>query len=503
MNKIIIHQLDHVFMHLECDRSIRQELSEYFSFYAENYKFSPKYKARIWDGKIQLFQLSRSVLYIGLIDRLREFANSFRYQLIDGPDTSILKDSRTSFSDQDDLVSELIHEIKSIPNKFELRDYQMFAVVRAIQLKRALISSPTGSGKSILIYSILRWFYEAYEKPILIVVPTVGLVAQMKSDFLDYDSSIDPNRIVGIYSGQDRSALKNKNNLVIVSTYQSLVTFDPEFFEQFQMVMVDEVHQAKTTSVKKIMEMCINAEYRIGTTGTLPVDPLALATITGLFGKTIKTTTTKDLQEKQILSDLDIKCIRLRYTDQECKIVAHSYSEYQQEQKFLMEHAKRSSYIANLSSSLKGNTLILFTRVEYGKELIRKIRELNVKNKSRKIFLVFGGTAANDREAIRKIVEKEKDAIIVASSPTFSTGINIRNLHNIVFSQGGKSMIRIIQSIGRGLRIAENGQSTTLIDIVDDLTYKSRESYSIKHAAERLSIYINQEFKFKVLDIDF
>jgi type I site-specific restriction endonuclease len=193
----------------------------------------------------------------------------------------------------------------------------------------------------------------------------------------------------------------------------------------------------------------------------------------------------------------------LRYTDQECKIVAHSYSEYQQEQKFLMEHSKRSSYIANLSSSLKGNTLILFTRVEYGKELIRKIRELNVKNKSRKIFLVFGGTAANDREAIRKIVEKEKDAIIVASSPTFSTGINIRNLHNIVFSQGGKSMIRIIQSIGRGLRIAENGQTTTLLDIVDDLTYKSRESYSIKHAAERLSIYINQEFKFRVLDIDF
>ena len=490
-------------MHLECERSIKQELMEFFSYFAENYQFSPKFRAKIWDGKIRLYQISQSTLYIGLIDKLKEFASSFGYVLEDAPGSNIFRNSNTSLSDHSEEAAGLIEDIKAIPKKYEMRDYQLYAAVQAILLKRILIESVTGSGKSLIIFAILRWYYEAYQKPALIIVPTIGLVNQMKSDFLEYDPSIDPSLIVGIYSGQDRTKLRNRNNLVIISTYQSLVTFDPEFFQHFQLVMVDEVHSAKTVSVRKIMEMCTNAEYRIGTTGTLPVDPLSISTITGLFGKTIKTTTTKQLQEKKLLADLDIKCIRLKYPEIECKVVADHYSEYQQEVKYLIEHTKRLSYIASVSSSQKGNTLILFTRVEYGKSLIKKIRELNASKPDRKIFLVYGGTEAADRENIRKIVEKEKDAIIVASSPTFSTGINIRNLHNIVFSQGGKSMIRIIQSIGRGLRIATNNQNTTLIDFVDDLSYKSRESYSIKHAAERLSIYIDQQFKFRVVDIDF
>jgi superfamily II DNA or RNA helicase len=489
-------------MHLECERSIKQELREFFSFFAENYKFSPKYKSRVWDGRISLYNVTKSTLYIGSIERLKLFAKQYRYTLIDGKGTSILRDSNHTIKADEKETQNLIQDIKSIPNKFELRDYQLYATIKAIQLKRALIVSPTGSGKSALIYSLVQWYQDAYELPVLIIVPTIGLVTQMKSDFLDYNSAIHPSRIIEIFSGKDRSGLKRKNNLAIISTYQSLITFSPEFFEQFTMVIVDEVHQAKTVSIKKIMEMCINAEYRIGTTGTLPTDPLAFETITGLFGKTLKTTTTKELQEKKILSDLEIKCIKINYPAIERHLVADKHPEYQQEVSFLMEHKKRLDLISKTALTIKGNTLILFTRVEYGKSLLKTIRELN-QNQQRKIFIVYGGTPANDREGIRRIVEKEENAIVVASSPTFSTGINIKNLHNIVFSQGGKSMIRIIQSIGRGLRIAENGQITTLYDFVDDLTHKSRESYSIRHAAERLSIYINQEFPFKIIEVDF
>lgn len=491
-------------MRLECDRSIQQELMEFFAYYADNYKFSPKYKARIWDGKIRLYQIHRSALYIGLIEQLKEFATSFRYELEDGPGSDILQNSNISLSRHSSEASRLlINDLNAIPKKYAMRDYQLYAAVQAILHKRVLIESVTGSGKSLIIFSILRLYNDTFQKPALIIVPTIGLVNQMKSDFLEYDPSIDPNSIVGIYSGQDRSKTRNKDNLVIISTYQSLVTFDPGFFQNFQLVVVDECHGAKTVSVKKIMEMCTNADYRIGTTGTLPVDQLSIMTITGLFGRTIKTTTTKQLQEKKLLADLEIKCIRLKYPELECKVVADRHSDYQQEVKYLIEHERRLSFISSVSSSQKGNTLILFTRVEYGKALFNKIQELNEKNQSRKIFLVYGGTDAEDRENVRRIVEEEKDAIIVASSPTFSTGINIRNLHNIIFSQGGKSMIRIIQSIGRGLRIAANNQSTTLIDIVDDLSYKSRESYSIKHAAERLGIYIDHEFNFKVIEVDF
>jgi superfamily II DNA or RNA helicase len=499
--KIVIHQLNQVFMVLECDRATKQELREYFSFFAENYKFSPKYKNRIWDGKIALYNLSHSTLYIGLIDRLKMFASSYGYYLEDGKNSSILRDSNLKTKDDESNMMDLIQEIKSIPNRFTLRDYQLFAAVKGIQLKRAILLAPTGAGKSILLYSWIRWFNDAFQKPVLVIVPTIGLVNQMKSDFIDYDSSLNPDSIIGIYSGQDRSKVNNKNNLAIISTYQSLVTFPIEFFEQFRMVINDEVHGAKTTSIKKIMEMCVNAEYRIGTTGTLPVDLLSVATITGLFGKPIKTVTTKQLQQQQILSELEIKCLKINYTEEDRKRVAHEFKTYQEEVKFLMDHEKRKNLITKYSLTLKGNSLILFNRVEFGKEILQRIKNLNQKI-DRKLFLIYGGTAADDRELIRKIVETETDSIIVASFPTFSTGINIRNLHNIVFSQGGKSSIRIIQSIGRGLRIAENGQSTTLIDFVDDLTYGKRESYSIKHAAERLSIYIDQKFPFKVIDID-
>jgi superfamily II DNA or RNA helicase len=479
------------------------ELQEAFSFFEQNYKFSPKFKNRMWDGKIYLYKISRSSLYIGLIDELKKFAISFGYQLKDAPLSTILADSNKKIFENEQKISELSNFINLIPNKYKLRDYQLFSVLKSILLKRVIIQQPTGSGKSASIYSFVRWFNFMYEKPVLIIVPTIGLVAQMKYDFLDYDNTINSNSILEIYSGQDKSKMRDSNLLAVVSTWQSLITIeDKEFFSLFRAVVVDECHGAKALSIKKIMEACDNAEFRIGTTGTIPDDPLSKNSIIGLFGKIISPITTKQLQDKGILSQLKIKCIKINYSQEDKFNVCHHYKDYQKEQTFLMEHRKRQNYVANIASEILGNTLVLFSRVEYGRVLHKKIKEIN-QNNDRKIFLIYGGTDVEDREKARLLMEKEKNAIIVASSPTFSTGINIRNLHNIIFTQGGKSAIRIIQSIGRGLRIADNGQETTLIDIVDDLTWKKHESFSIKHAAERLQIYINQQFSFEVINIDF
>ena len=203
--------------------------------------------------------------------------------------------------------------------------------------------------------------------------------------------------------------------------------------------------------------------------------------------------------DKKQLSNLVVRCLILKHTEENSKMVTSG--KYQDEVDYLVSSKSRQNFIRNLALKLEGNTLCLFQLVEkHGQNLYDIIKDKA--DAKRKVFYIFGGVEADEREAIRGIVEKEKDAIIVASYGTFSTGVNIKNLHNIIFASPSKSRIRNLQSIGRGLRLGDNKINATLYDIADDLTYKSKENFTLKHFQERINIYTEEEFDYEIHNVD-
>jgi superfamily II DNA or RNA helicase len=319
-------------------------------------------------------------------------------------------------------------------------------------------------------------------------------VEQLYKDFEDYGYDV-VNNVHRIYGGKD----KNTTKPIIISTWQSIYKFPKEWFETMGCVFGDEVHLFKAKSLSGIMNKCVNAEYRFGTTGTLDGTETNKLVLEGLFGPTRRVTMTKDLQEKGTLAKLDITILLLRYHNDVC--VMMQGKTYQEEMDYIVTNEKRNKLISNLTIDQKGNTLVLFQFVEkHGKVLFDIIRD-DV-DEGREVFYVSGETATSDREAIRGIVETQTNSIIVASMGTFSTGINIRNLHNIIFASPSKSQIRVLQSIGRSLRKSDDGREAKLYDIADDLHWLGRKNFALEHSAERIKIYNKQKFNYKVYEVE-
>jgi len=487
METVRVWCLDHSNFQIDCDSGIAQELNEFFSFYVPGYKFMPAYKNRMWDGKIRLFTLRDRTLPAGLFYHLNEFCEKRGY---------ILQSETTEYGAPDDRVQitrdVLDNFCNNLNTPFPLRDYQYQCVGEAITRKRAILLSPTGSGKSFIIYTLIRWYLENYDKKVLIIVPTTSLVEQMYSDFQSYNYDVESNAHK-IYSGKDKNTEKN----VVISTWQSVHRLPKEWFQQFGAVFGDECHGFKSKSLMTIMNKCSEAEFRYGTTGTLDGSQTHELTLQGLFGKTYKVTTTKKLQDNNTLAPLSINRIVLNYDDKTKK--EFGKQTYQDEIDFIVSHQKRNNFIRNLALDLKGNTLVLYNYVDkHGKPLFNMIRDKADEN--RKVFFVSGGTDTSDREAIRGIVEGMSDSITVASLGTFSTGINIKNLHNIIFASPSKSQIRVLQSIGRGLR--KSDRKTMLYDISDDISWGQRKNFSLLHSWERLKIYQKEEFQHKKIMVD-
>ena len=240
------------------------------------------------------------------------------------------------------------------------------------------------------------------------------------------------------------------------------------------------------------------ASYRIGCTGTLDGTQTHRLVLEGLFGPVYKAVTTKELIDNDHLAAFKIKCLVLKYDEIVCK-QARDW-DYHTEMDYIVGNTARNQFIKNLALSLKGNSLILFQFVEkHGKILYQLINE---EKKKRKVFFVFGGTDVEVRESIRAITEKENDAIIIASYGTFSTGINIRNLHNVVFASPSKSRVRNLQSIGRGLRKGDNKEEAVLYDIADDFRIGKFTNYTLKHFVERVKIYDDEKFEYKFYNIE-
>lgn len=492
MADLSIQRINDVYLKVTCESSIHQELNDHFSFDAPGAKFHPLYRAKRWDGKIRLYHLLSGSLYVGLKSYLEHFCEVNQYtidyeQWVDKSDAITLE-----------KVKEFCSELQlSLPGNASIRDYQVDAIFRAIQDGRRLLLSPTGSGKSLIIYCLLRW-NERFGRKQLILVPTTSLVEQMYADFQSYSqnngwkASYNCSRI---YSGQD----KNTDMPVVISTWQSVYTLSKQFFQKFQVVYGDEAHLFKAKSLTTIMHKMTDTPYRVGTTGTLDGTKTHKLVLEGLFGPVYKVTTTKELMDTDQLANLKIFGVVLQYPD-DVKKTCKDFK-YQDEMDFLVQYDQRNKFIRNLALDQKGNTLVLFQYVEKHGKILHDMITKKAQD-GRMVSFVYGGTETEQRENIRRVTEEQDDSIIIASYGTFSTGINIKNLHNIIFASPSKSRIRNLQSIGRGLRKGDNKVACKLYDIGDDLTWKTRKNYTLLHMVERIKIYNDEHFDYTLAKVN-
>ena len=485
---IKVTKKDEVHIVVDTDPGTAQEICDFFTFDVPGARFMPLYKKKVWDGKARLFSIYNRELYIGLLPYLKEFADTLEYEIeINMPDIS-------EEIDIERFTNEL--RLQSNEKDIEIRDYQKEAITQAINAGRTLLLSPTASGKSLIVYSLIR-YHQLKGRKQLIIVPTTSLVEQMYGDFADYSTKngwrVSEN-CHRIYGGKE----KTNEFPITISTWQSIYKYPKAWFEQFDVFYGDEAHLFKAKSLTTLMNKCVNTPYRIGTTGTLDGTKTHRLVLEGVFGQVHKVTTTKKLMDAGQVANLKIICCMLNYGEIERKLLKGM--SYQEEIDWIVTNPKRNEIIKNLTMAQDGNTLVLFQFVEkHGKMLFEMLQE---SCKNRKVFFVFGGTDTETREEIRALTEKEDDAIIVASYGTFSTGINIRNLHNIVFASPSKSRIRNLQSIGRGLRKGDNKVTCNLFDIGDDLSWKSKKNYTLNHLIERIKIYNEEGFDYKLVKID-
>ena len=484
---LIISKKNEVYLTIEADADIRRELGEFFTFEVPGFKFMPQFRSRVWDGKIRLFSYATGQIYAGLYPYILEWCKDNKVEVVDG---SKIKDTELDLKKIDGFIEAL-----KIPMK--IRDYQKQAFIWSLKKSRCLLLSPTASGKSVIAYLLVRFnllrIQEKTNNKVLIIVPTTSLVEQLYKDFKDYGYNSLKN-VHRIYSGYGKETDKR----VVISTWQSVYNLPKKWFKQFGMVIGDEAHLFKAISLTKILTKLEDCKYRIGMTGTLDGTKTHKLVLEGLFGAVEKVTTTTQLQEDKHLAKLKIFCLVLEHSDQARHFIINKT--YQEEMDYLVSNESRNKFVRNLALKLNGNTLCLFQYVEkHGAILKQMIEEKGI---GKKIFYVYGGVEADERERIREITEQSDNAIIIASYGTFSTGINIRNLHNIIFSSPSKSRIRNLQSIGRGLRLKDDRSTATLYDIADDLSYKGKENYTLRHFRERINIYNGEEFNYEIHKVE-
>lgn len=501
MTDITISKKNESFINIDCDIGILQELSDFFTFYVEGYKHMPKFRAGVWDGKIRLLDMRFGTLPAGLTTELVEYSKKLGYSISFKPNNFGVPNEKTMV-DIETLKKWIfdlnIHtKINGLETRIDVRDYQVEAIYNCIHNQRQVSVTPTGGGKSLIAYCLYRWYLEHDVNHFLLVVPTLNLVKQMYSDFKEYSKAngfdIEANTQI-IADGAD----KNINKSLIISTWQSIYKIPSKWFNDIDCILMDECHQCKSDAIKGIFEKAINVKYRFGVTGSLDKSAVNKLVINGMIGDISKVKTTRELINEGHLSDIKITCIILRY-NKESKALIKS-ADYQTEIDFLCQHKNRNTFISKLALSRTGNSLILFNYIEkHGVPLYEEIKYLAT---TQKVHFVSGKVEAEDRERIRLLVQDStENNIIVASCGTFSTGLNLPRIHNIIFATPTKSVIRVMQSIGRGLRRSKDKDYLRLYDIADNIVpSKYKPNATMRHFLERLRIYNEEEHPYKIIE---
>jgi superfamily II DNA or RNA helicase len=479
------------------DYGVLQELAEYFTFFAPNYEHQPKFKSGLWDGRIRLLNMRSKLIFKGLVLNIKKFAESHGYEITIDP-------SLNWTSEVTEEAAKQFMESLNLPDKITFRDYQFTAIAHSFGNQRCILESATSSGKSLLFYTNIRHHVNAGRK-VLLIVPSVGLVKQMNSDFIDYSTKNGwdvPTHCHTLFAGKERVF----DASVIISTWQtlsSMIKSDEKNFkilvDSIDVILGDEAHQQKSVETVKILESFTKTAWRIGMTGTLDGVKVNELTLTGLFGPPVKIVSSRELMDEGHATPVDIRVLVLKHPEEYRK--AFHKMKYAEEQNLIMGNPVRNKFIAKLAVSCKGNTLVIFNQIKKHGDLIRA-EVMKLVQPGRNVYYLTGKMDADERERIRQIVETEADAIILAVSTLISTGTNIPSIHNTINTLSGKSNIRIRQTIGRGIRLKDGKTISKYFDIADDYSYKSWTNTTMNHLDERIKIYARENFDMKVTNVD-
>lgn len=472
------------------------DMSSFFEFQMEGYKFSPLYQKGIWDGMRRLYNVCTGEIHVGLLPYILKFAKTNKLT-VSRPDNILTVKNPIA-------PEKTMKFINSLDLPYKPRDYQARAVHNVINGRRKLIISPTSSGKSFIIYMIVRFWLKILppDKKVLLIVPTTSLVAQMYGDFREYSENNGWDVATNchkIYDGANKYTTKR----VVISTWQSIYKMRKPFFSQFGAVCGDEAHNFKAKCIGSIIDKLSHVPYRVGTTGTIGEGECNKLTLEGLFGPQFRTITTRELMVREEIAWLTVKCIKLKFRS-DSLFDGIPKRDYNAEKKFIINDTRRNRFIAKLAVKQEKNHLILYENKVQGKALKDMIDKMVADDPSRKVYFFNGDVGVHKRENARPEIEKRDGCIIIASLGVFSTGVSIKNIHSISFAWIGKSSIRVLQSIGRGLRMSATKRSVIVYDIFDDLRASFfKENYSLKHFKERAKIYRSEQFDTETQTINF
>jgi len=482
-------------------QTLKDSFYKAFSWYVEGYKYMPQYKNTPWDGKIYFYKAGTCEMPLGLWDMVIEKCKN------EGLNVGFnwkWKERKISKREVKDFIKRF--------SPFPLRDYQFNAIYWGLRKRRLSIEIPTSGGKTVLIYLFARWFYESGKK-VLIIVPRVQLVEQTYEEFYEWDKEWCEKNVLRIHGGVDWKG-KEKEYKVIISTWQSLHEKKKVFFKQFDALIVDEAHSSKANVLRKICEKCVNAWDRIGLSGTYPSKKWSdYWSIVSSIGPVKRFTTYKKMVENDWIADFEIVSIILKYPKKFLQVVEKLWKAYQDikgiefdnyrsriirynfECEIQMYSYLRNLFLLEMAKKMKKNSIFLFTRREHGKILYELFKN---EIKDKEIYYIDGTVKVEDREFFKQRMEEKNNVIIVASYGTFSEGINIKNLHNIVFCSSYKSKIKVLQSIGRVLRKLENKEAK-IFDIVDYFPFGgNEENILVRHFKRRERYYKMYEMKYEV-----
>ena len=482
---LVITPLDNVWVRVDCDDAIAQELNDYFSFDTPGAQFMRRQsRFKGWDGKVRLFKAGTRRIYRGLVPRVLEFAAQNEY-----PVTNHIPDVVPLWTEADMLAAiDALAPTDANGDLLTPDDYQLEALRFIIANERGIIQSPTGSGKSLILYMLVCGLLPHLKA--LIIVPTIGLVTQMQNDFISYGCT---ETIHAVSAGKAKSSKAR----ITVSTWQSIAGQDKSYFDQYGVVVVDEVHGAKAKSLTGIMEKCETA-YRVGVTGTVNNTECHRLILEGLFGSIEQVATTDELVKRKRLSKPKVIVCVLKYPDDIKKAMRRK--EYADEIDFLCRYEPRNRFLALMARETKGPTLALFQHVaKHGEALFARFMAIC---KGRPVHYISGATSSDEREAIREAIAKGEDDILVASYGTTQLGVNIPKLRNLLLTHPSKSIIRVLQSIGRVLRLSAGKDEAVIVDIVDDLRIGKWVNHTFRHAEARMQFYTAEQFKPVLKEID-
>lgn len=485
----------------QADFAELQELWYAFSLTHPEKNFMPKYKNGTWDGTVRFIRYidkfkELALVPIGLFVDIFEFmlSHDIEFRVLDNDIGNIKVDLRG-------FDKWLLENESDKSKKISEREYQYEAVKHALSLNRCVMESPTGSGKSLMIYMYMKWILDHYfdkDDKFLILVPTTDLVNQMTEDFVEY--GCPRQAICKIYSGQKRDMSKP----IIISTWQSLYKEDYDFFEQFTAIVFDECHKSKADEQIYIGENCVNAKWRLATSATIQEDKVHRYSIMQNFGDIFTTATTRELIDSGYLCDFNVRNIIMEWKNTKGHFIKIEDNDYQKEYNAIINNEHRMEAMVNFICNLwverefdDSTIMVMGKRISYIEDIFTRLSE-----KIDRVFFIHGQINPAERSKVKDYI-KRKGGVLVANIDIMGTGINIPNVTTIVFANPIKSDILLLQTIGRAIRLHAGKEVATVYDIIDKMKLEN-SNYNTVYGwlPDKIKIYETKNFKYDTIHVD-